>query len=178
MKNKLDPFAERLVAWRSEGRTISDMQKELLADGCKASQSSISEFLSARQRESDHEEFLRLVASGGEMNRKLDDAYSKNPDPEIGQLIRMGKTLVMTLQVEGAKDQKKLKMAKAWMDTILTFISGRTKAELEKQKLEQGERKLQLLEEKARKADAAEAVTGSNLSAEQKAERMREIFKK
>src|SRR4051812_10024379 len=97
MKNKLDPFAERLDTWRAEGKTLAEMVKALSDDGCSASPSSISEYLSRRQQASMEREFFAQIATGGRMNKELDAAYKENPEPAIEQLIRMSKTLIMSL---------------------------------------------------------------------------------
>ena len=62
--------------------------------------------------------------------------------------------------------------------TVLDYMSGKARAALEGEKLKQGERKLKLLEEAAERASKTEAVLDSNLSSDDQAKRIREIFKR
>jgi hypothetical protein len=112
------------------------------------------------------------------MNRELDDAYARNPAPEIDQLIRVSKTLIMSLQVQGVANPKLLVLANRMQQTVLQYLSGVTKAKLEAQKLELDARKVSVLEKKAALADQAEAVLQQNVSPEEQAMRIREIFKR
>lgn len=135
MKNKLDPFGERLDEWRASGKTLAQMQAALKDDGCAAALSSISEFLSRRSEERMQKELFASIATGGRMNRELDAAYQENPDPDVAQLIRVTKTLTMSLQVRGVADPKLLGLANSMLQTVLNYLSGKTKAELEGRKL-------------------------------------------
>lgn len=176
--NKLDPFAARLDEWVAEGKTLSQMQQGLAADGCVSSLSSLSEYLSRRRSAALERELFERIASGGRMNQELDTAYRENPAPDIERLIQVSKTLIMTLQVQGAANPKLLTLANNMQQTVLTYLSGRTKAELESAKLKLGERKIVLLEEAAERARRTEEVLDANVSAEEQAKRIREIFKK
>ena len=60
--------------------------------------------------------------------------------------------------------------------TFLAFRGARARAEIEKRKLDLAERRVRLLEEKAHQADEAERVLRSDLSDEEKAQRMRAVF--
>lgn len=152
MKNKLDPFAASLDAWDAEGKTLAEMVAALKEDGCLTSSSSLSVWLSGRRKLKQEKDFFALVATGGRMNRELDMAYIENPAPEIDQLIRTSKTLIMSLQVHGAANPKLLSLANAMQQTVLNYLSGKTKAELEARKLNMDERRVQVLEERAKKA--------------------------
>jgi DNA-binding phage protein len=175
--NKLDPFAERLREWTAEGKTLKQMQDALREDGCACSLSSLSDFLARRRQASLEEAMFAQIASGGAMNRQLDSAFKENPAPDIERLIQVTKTLVMSLQVKGVADPRLLSLANAMQQTVLNYVSGRTKAELEARKLEQGERKLAILEAKAKQADAAKGLLeDGELSATQRESRMRELF--
>ena len=150
--NKLDPFASRLREWVAEGKTLAQMQAALLEDGCRVALSSISDFL-ARQRQAEAEErMFGVIASGGAMNRKLDAAYQENPAPELDRLIELTKSLTMSLQVHGAANPKLLSIAQGFLSTVVDYVSGKTRAEFERERLSQGGRKLALLEQKMSEA--------------------------
>jgi hypothetical protein len=140
-RNKLDPFAERLVEWRAEGLTLAKMREQLALDGCVVGISSISDYCLRLEREAQEKELFATIATGGRMNRELDAAFAKDPAPEIEQLIRVSKTLIMSLQVQGVANPKLLALANSMQETVLTYLSGRTKAELEARKLELSESK-------------------------------------
>src|SRR5580765_2794495 len=118
MKNKLDPFAARLEEWALEGRTLADMQKELRADGCTVALSSLSEYLSRRRQAKLEQQLFASIATGGRMNKELDQAYSDNPAPDVEQLIRVSKTLIMSLQVQGSTNPKLLLLADSMQQTV------------------------------------------------------------
>jgi hypothetical protein len=167
----LDQFAGRLVEWEAEGKTLAEMRDELKLDGTSVSVSALSVWLERWRRRELEKNLFEQIASGGRMNRELDAAFERNPAPEIDQLIRVSKSLIMSLQVKGAADPKLLVLANAMQGTVLTYLSGRTKAELET-------RKLELAEAKYRdQVEAAKGVMGQpELSAEEKQQRMRQIF--
>jgi hypothetical protein len=106
--NKLDQFATRLDEWAAEGKTLAQMQAALKEDGCSASLSSLSDFLARRRSELCRAAFRPRSRAGGKMLKELDSAYAENPAPDIEQLIRVSKTLIMSLQVQGAANPKLL----------------------------------------------------------------------
>src|SRR4051812_11156739 len=125
MKNKLDPFAARLDEWDAEKKTLAEMLAALKEDGCQSSASSLSDWLTRRRKERQEKDFFALVATGGRMNRELDAAYSMNPAPEIDQMMRVSKTLIMSLQVHGAANPKLLSLANSMQQTFLNYLSGK-----------------------------------------------------
>ena len=175
--NKLDPFSGRIKEWAAEGKTLAAMREQLKADGCSCSLSSLSDYLARCRQEALEADLFAQIASGGRMNREMDAAFAANPAPEIERLIQVSKTLVMSLQVKGVADPKMLGLANAMQQTVLNYLSGRTRAEIETRKLEQGERKLAILEAKAALADSAKGVLEDTaLNEEQRSARMRELF--
>lgn len=176
--NKLDPYAARLDEWELGGKTLDEMREQLKLDGCSVAVSSLSEYLARRRRERMERELFAQIASGARMNRELDAAYKENPEPGVERLMRVSQTIIASLQVKGAADAKMLSLANTMQQTLLNYLTGQTRAEIERRKLDQGERKLALLEKKAAQADAAEKVLGQNISSEEQAARLREIFKK
>ena len=139
--NKLDPFSGRIKEWAAEGKTLAAMREQLKADGCSCSLSSLSDYLARCRQELLEANLFAQIASGGRMNREMDAAYAANPAPEIERLIQVSKTLVMSLQVKGVGDTKMLGLANSMQQTVLNYLSGRTRAELEARKIELAESK-------------------------------------
>jgi hypothetical protein len=142
--NKLDQFAARLDEWAAEGKTLAEIQAALKADGCVSSLSSLSDYLARRRSEQLEGKLFETIASGGRMNQELDAAYASNPAPDIEQLIRVSKTLIMSLQVQGAANPKMLALANSMQQTVLNYLSGRFKGELELKKLELAQERFQV----------------------------------
>lgn len=153
--NKLDPFAERLREWAAEGKTLQQIQAELLKDGCTSSISSIGDYLSRLRQEDLESKLFATIATGGRMNRELDAAFASNPEPDVERLIQVSKTLIMSLQVQGVANPKMLALANAMQQTVLSYLSAKTKAALEARKLELSESKYRdLVAEKKRVIEA------------------------
>jgi DNA-binding phage protein len=71
---------------------------------------------------------LSFIASGASMNQKIEEAYQRNPEPQIETLVKLAKTLVMQLSVQGATDPEKLKAANFLMGNVLDFLKIQEKA--------------------------------------------------
>jgi hypothetical protein len=80
-------------------------------------------------------EFFAQIATGGRMNKELDAAYKENPEPAIEQLIRMSKTLIMSLNVHGVANPKLLSLATNMQMGVLEYLSAKTKAEFKGREL-------------------------------------------
>lgn len=152
--NKLDRFAEQFPEWVAEGKTLAQIQEQLKLDGCVASLSSISEYLSRLHQKELEEKLFATIATGGRMNKELSQAFERNPAPDVARLIEVTKTLVLSLQVHGVAEPKLLALANSMQQTVLNYLSGLTKAEIEKEKLAQGARRLAVLESNVSKAKA------------------------
>lgn len=144
-KNKLDPYAARIADWVAEGMEQKVMREELRKDGLTVSASSLSVYISRMQDQADQERLFGLIATGGQMNAELDAAFKKNPAPGIDRLIQVTQSLVMSLQIKGVADPKLLSLANSMQQTVLNFVSGQTKAELEHRKLDLQEQKFQVV---------------------------------
>lgn len=150
--NKLDPFAARIDEWEREGKTLAQMQVALVDDGCRVALSSLSEFLARKRQEQAEREMFSLIASGGKLNQELEAAFQANPAPEVERLIDLSKTLIMSLQVNGRANPKLLNLANSMQQTVLDYVSGKTRAALDGEKLKQGDRRLKVLEAKVGEA--------------------------
>lgn len=162
---------EELWAWRNEpeltnaairGRVEARFGLQLSRDG------QLSEFWS----------WLRQVRREENFNQRVEQFEAwyqkKTPDASVEKVRDAGIAFFMT--EAAAEEDREGFLAVADLD--LKKRGMETKARFEERKVTVSERRQTLLEEKARKADAAEEVSGSNLSPEEKAARMREIFGK
>ena len=121
---------------------------------------------------------LALIASGGLMNRKLDEAYAKNPAPAIERLVEVTKTLIQSLQIMGAADPEMLELANAMFKTALEYLKEQGKNEdrkldREKYETEAAEKML----DKALRAKADELNASSLSQAAKIAEMRKAAFK-
>lgn len=71
---------------------------------------------------------LSFIASGASMNQKIEEAYQQNPEPAVETLVKLCKTLVMQLSVQGATDPEKLKAANFLFGNVLDFLKIQEKA--------------------------------------------------
>lgn len=176
-ESKLDRYAEQLDELEAEKKTLAEMQAWLKAEGCEVSLGRLSAFLASRRQERLHQQLFGLIATGARMNKELDAAFTANPAPDIEQLIRVTKTLISSLQVQGQANPDLLTLANAMQKTVLDYASGKTRAELEERKLGIQERRVVLLEQKAAAFDQAKGVLeNKEMTEEQRAARMREVF--
>ncbi len=175
--SKLDQFAETLADMEKQNRTLAQMVEWLRGEGVTVSTSRLSDFLSDLRQEKVEQQLFGLIGSGARMNRELDKAYQENPAPDIDQLIRVTKSLVMSLQVKGAADPTMLGLANNMQRTVLDYTSGKAKFALEERKLDQQDRKIVLLEKKAAAFDTAKGILeNKELTEDQRKARMREVF--
>jgi hypothetical protein len=176
-KSKLDPFAELLDDLELKGENLASMAATLAQRGCTVSLARLSDFLSSRRDGRREAQLFNLVLSGGRMNAELDAAFARNPAPSIEQLIKVTKTLIGSLQVQGVANPEMLSLANSMQATVLNFVSGQTRAEIEKQKLEISREKLDLLKRQAAQAEATEStLANAAMTDEQRAQRIKEIY--
>jgi hypothetical protein len=167
--NKLDPFGERLDAWAAEGRTLAQMREELRKDGVTVAVSQIGEFLARRRQAALEERLFGMISNGARMNSELDRAYEAAPAPEVERLIQVTKTLIMSLQVEGAANPDFLKLANSMQQTVLNYLTGVNRARIEERKLELQESKYRdLVAEKKRaiESELTRAKAGGGITEE------------
>lgn len=77
----------------------------------------------------DNLKVLAFISSGAHMTRQIEAAYQENPAPEIETLIKLCKTLVMQLSVQGATDPQQLQVANSLFGSVLEFLKIQEKAE-------------------------------------------------
>lgn len=119
--SKLDRYAEQLAELEAEGKKLADMQAWLKAEGCPVSLGRLSDFLASARQERLHQTLFGMIATGARMNNELDAQFEKNPAPEIEQLIRVTKTLISSLQVQGVANPDLLELSNTMQKTVLDF---------------------------------------------------------
>lgn len=152
MKNKLDPFAQRIEDWRGEGKTWAEIVALLKDDGCVTSPSSLSEFYSRRGEQKAKDKLFENIASGRQLNAELDAAYEQNPEPGLERLMKLIQTLVAMMAVQGTVEPKLLRIADSLVGRVLEYHGGQTKAGLEQEKLDLSRKKFEALEGKMQRA--------------------------
>lgn len=175
--NKLDRFAAQLSELDAEKKTLSEICEWLAAEGCKASPSSVSVYLERLRSERRQAALLAQIASGAQQVKDVEKQFSKHEAPNVDVLIKLLRVQIMQLATKSLDNPDFLDITNTLTRTVMEFISGQTKAELEKQKLAHSERKIRLLEKKAEQADATERVlTDAELTAAEREQRIKEIY--
>lgn len=182
-ESKLDPHAEKLVAWFTakkeggEGLTLLQAQNRLLELGLKVSINTLSCWWQQHQQSRLRDKMLSDIASGAQFNRQLEKSLGDNPPPELQTLIKLIRTLVAQLALNGSADGEALKLVGSLTSLVLDHDKSRANYTLKEKDLEIKERRIVLLEQKAAQADQAKATLGdAALSEEEKAQRIRQIF--
>lgn len=171
--SKLDAHAERLDEWFGvEKKTLHQVQEQLRLDGCSVSLSRLSDWWSARQSAKQEDMLLAQIASGARQCKEVEQALGKNGGVELETLIKLHRVLILKLSTEGNADPDKLELVNRMMREVQKFA--RLQQLQEQNKIE--ERKLAILEKRAAQAEQAEQVVGSDMTAEEKTVRMRQIF--
>jgi DNA-binding phage protein len=175
--SKLDRFAAQLAELDAEKKTLSDICEWLAAEGCKASPSSVSVYLERLRSERRQAALLTQIASGSRQSADVEKQFSKNPAPALDTIIKLHRVMIMQLATKSVDNPELIEVTNALTKTVMDFVSGQAKAEIEKQKLSQGERKIVLLEKKAAQADAtATVLADAQLTPAQREQRIKEIY--
>ena len=171
-KSKLDPYVTRLEEWFLAGKTFKDAQAALMDEGCQVSEGRLCEWWQTRQADLEKEKLLAQIVTGAKYCREVDEAMKKNHAPELRTLMGLHRVLILKLSTEGNLDTEKLELVNRMMREVQKY------ARLEQlgEQLEIEKRKLSMLEAKAAQADKAEEITKSEVTAEEKAARMKLVF--
>jgi hypothetical protein len=161
---------EMILGWHDDPATTNAMARQGLEKvfGIKLSRDGqLSQFWGWLEQQSDYEATNELLENFEEFTR------TRNPDwsPEKVRSVALEFFIAHTVK---RRDPAKFATIMQ-IDQAERF--GQTKAGFEREKIDISKRKLNLLETKAKQADAARGIlTNPELSEEQKAARMRENF--
>lgn len=180
--SKLDPHADRLTEWLTpiqeggQGLTLAQAIEQLAQDGCKVSAGRLSEWWSEQCSQRLQERLLGQIASGATLNRKLDQAFSENPSPQLEGIITLLKHLVMQLSVQGQADPKMLELVVQLMRPIMEFFKEQGKNR--DRKLDQEKFELETCELflKWSKDARAREIAESNASNAEKIAQLRQTY--
>lgn len=182
-ESKLDPHAEKLIAWFTpkpeggEGLTLAQARSRLSELDCAVSVNALSSWWQRYQQKQMQERLLGDITNGGRFNRELEKSLGKNPPPELVVLIKLIQTLIAQLAVSGGLDLNTLKIVKSLTSLVLDFEKSKASHALKTKELDLTERRVKLLEEKAAQFDQAKAALGDGaLTEDEKKERIRQIF--
>lgn len=172
--SKLDAHAERLDEWFGiEKQPLKWVQEQLRQDGLVVSLSRLSDWWSARQSDMQEAKLLGQIATGARQSQEVEQAFGKNPPPDFATLIKLHRVLIMKLSTQSESDPEMLELVNRMMRPVIQFA--RLEQLGQQNRIE--ERKLELLEQKAKQAEQAQQVTAdTGMSAEEKTAKMRQIF--
>lgn len=156
--SKLDPFASTLVNMELEKKTLVEMLAWLKEEGVTVGTGTLSDYLSALRSERRQMAVLKLIATGSQQHKEVKAAFAKNPAPHLEELIGLHRMLSFQLATQAVDNPELVKVADQLTRTVMEYVSAQTKAEIEKAKISQGERKLVLLEKKAAAFDQIKAL--------------------
>jgi hypothetical protein len=175
--SKLDQYAASLADMEVAGKTIAQIQEWLAAEGCPAGAGTISVYLRRLRSERRQAAILAKITSGSRQAEEVEKQFAQNPAPAVETIIKLLRVQIMQLALETEDKPQLMEVTNALTKTVMEFASAQTKAEIEKQKLGQSERKIVLLEKKAAAFDQAREVVQSKLSPEEQRQRLKEILK-
>ena len=177
-QSTLDPFAESLDRWltakpEGDGLYYRQVIENLATEhNHTTTKSTLSNWWNKRQAAKDRAALTGRIAEGAETFRQVKSAFGKNPPPDVEFLISFCRQLSFQLAA-GEPDPKLLTLAQGFMKNVLDYA----RIEESRRSLSLDQRRVELLERKAAQAEDTErAVSDSNLTDEQRAQRIREIY--
>lgn len=190
--SKLDGHAERLEEWFLAGQTLAQVQEQLRQDGVAVSTGRLSEWWTARRAKLAERQMIQDIVIGAQSRREIQGALEKDPAPGLDEIAALHRVISYKLTTQGTADPETLdlatRLARLAMDHAKAKAEGESrekKLALEAERIEEqrrsgdlAERRVKLLEKRAAQADQVEQVTGANLTPEEQAARIREIFKR
>jgi hypothetical protein len=137
--SKLDQYAERLDELFMQGQPLKAGQEALAALGVKVSLSRLSDWWSARQTQRLQDRLMVQITSGARQCQEVEQAFGKNPAPELETIIKLHRVLALQLATTAAADPAMIELAER-----------ATKMAMEFAKIQDRRRELELSEQKYR----------------------------
>jgi hypothetical protein len=173
-ESKLRPFFARLEEWFLEGETLKFAQEQLALEGCVVSINRLSEWWRGQRARRQEEALLAQIASGAKFCKGVEAEFAANPSPELSLAAATLRTLVMRLCAQGTADPSLLALA----ERLFRAAIQHEKLELSREQVAISQRRLAIAEARAKQAEKTEAVLKAEMPAEERAARIREIFKR
>jgi hypothetical protein len=165
--SKLDRYANQLAELDAEKKTLSAICEWLASEGCKVSPSSVSVYLERLRSQRRQAALLAQIASGARQTAEVEKQFAKNPAPALETITKLYRVLIMQLTTKSVDHPELIEVANHMTKTVMDFVSGQTKAEIEKSKINLAERRVKLLEAKAAAFDKVkEAVSSGGITPE------------
>jgi len=173
-KSKLDPHSAELEAWFDEKVTLDDARARLLERfGISVSPSLLSDWWAKRQQQRLQDRVLDRITTGAAAVKQVEKQFAKDAPPEVETLIKIHRVLIMQLSLQAAANPDLLRTASECMKPVMAYLK------VQEQRADRNleERRVAILEQKAKQAeDAEKVVSDKKLSPEEKQQRMRAIF--
>jgi len=164
---------ERYAAKHSLVQTV----KWLRDKGLQTSRSALSNFLAPRRVQQLHSKLFSHIRSASAQCREVERAFAKYPAPAVETLIKLHRVLTFQLTKHGDADPDLLTLADKFTKTMVAAFSTQNRTALGGQNLALQERRVLLLEKKAPQAKPTGKALGDvELTEEEKAQRIREIY--
>jgi len=173
-KSKLDPHSAELEHW-FDGKVTLAIACARLQERYQlsVSPSLLSDWWEKRQQQRLQDKLLANITSGAHAVKAVEKQFAKDAPPEVETLIKLHRVLIMQLSLQATANPELLKTASDCMKPVMTYL----KVQEQRADRHLEERRLAILEQKAKQAEEAEqVVSDKKLSPEEKQQRMRAIF--
>jgi len=173
-KSKLDPHSAELERWFDEKITLEDARTRLQERySLSVSPSLLSDWWEKRQQARLQERVLDRISSGAAAVKQVEKQFAKDAPPEVETLIKLHRVLIMQLSLQATANPELLKTASDCMKPVMAYL----KVQEQRADRHLEERRVAILEQKAKQAeDAEETISDNKLSPEEKQQRLRAIF--
>jgi vacuolar-type H+-ATPase catalytic subunit A/Vma1 len=173
-QSKLDPHSAELERWFDDKWTLDQAREELLKRySLSVSPSLLSDWWEKRQQQRMQDRVLDRISSGAQAVKAVEKQFAKDAPPEVETLIKLHRVLIMQLSLQATANPDLLKTATDCMKPVMAYLK------VQEQRADRSleERRLAILEQKAKQAEEAEEITSDKkLSPEEKQQRLRAIF--
>jgi len=173
-KSKLDPYSAELERWFADNLTLDDARARLQnLYSLSVSPSLLSDWWEKRQQQRLQDRVLEKIATGAQAVKRVEKQFAKDAPPEVETLIKLHRVLIMQLSLQATANPELLKVATKAMTPVMTYL----KVQEQRADRHLEERRVAILEQKARQAEEAEVtISDKALSPEEKQHRLRAIF--
>ena len=174
IKSKLDPYAEELFEWLVvEKCKLAEAQARLKEKyNLHISSGRLSGWLENQQQARLQDRLLASVTTGARFVSDVEKRFGDSPPPELNSVMKLVRVLVLELAVRGQAQPELLTLVNNLIGRCLQYESHATtvaQAALDREKFE-------FLKLKYEQAQAT--VAEPSITEEERAARIREIFKK
>jgi hypothetical protein len=171
-KSILDAHAAKLADWEAESLTLAQMCERLAEAGCKVSPSRVSDYLSRSRSDKMRADLLTQISTGAQQIKDVEEQFSRNPAPGLETLIKLNRVLILKLSTMGNADPSLIELATSLTKTAMDY----EKLNVKREELELTREKFEHLKALAERAGETERALDADLTAEERAQRIKEIY--